>query len=203
MKLGNLQMKNTMKLMLPLALLTLTGWSAGASANDSSDPDRAYCGCDYRRPNCAIPLHQLEQFKEVAPEKTVVAPLAATPIYVGGVRYSVNQASMTPFYRTRVIPGRCPDYEPIYVEQFAGYRATIAVDGDSGQNLFFDIVGRASADMTLKVSCGSFTATDSGNKFVISTRQSTGGTCREMQVELTSSASTPTVDLSIMISEQL
>jgi hypothetical protein len=29
MKLGNLQMKNTMKLMLPLALLTLTGWSAG------------------------------------------------------------------------------------------------------------------------------------------------------------------------------
>ncbi len=196
-------MKNSIKLMLPLALLTLTGWSAGASADDSGTPERAYCECDYRRPSCPIPLHKLDQFKEVTTEQAVVAPLAATPIYVGGVRYNVNQASMTPFYRTRVIPGRCPDYEPIYIQQFAGYRATIPVDGDSGQNLFFDIVGRASADMTLKVSCGSFTATDSGNKFVISTRQSTGGTCREMQVELTTSAPTPTVDLSIMLSEQL
>lgn len=196
-------MKTPIKLMFPLMLMLATGWSATASAEGSGAIERAYCGCDYRRPNCQIPLLDLDKLKEVDSGKQVVVPLASTPIYVGGVRYSINNSMMTPFYRTRVIPPRCPNDEPIYIQQFAGYRAVIPVDGDSGQNLFFDIVGRASADMTLKVTCGNFSATDSGNKFVISTRQSTGGTCREMQVELTTNTPNPTVDLSIMLSEQI
>lgn len=197
-------MKNSLKQIFPLMLLLLTGWSVTASANEPPPgTELAYCHCDYRRPACPLPLHELDKFQVVPDSDKVVVPLAATPIYIGGVRYSINQAAMTPFYRTRIIKGVCPGDEPIYVQQFAGYRATVPVDGDYGQNLFFDISGRASADMTLKVTCGNFTSTDSGNKFVISTRQVTGGSCSEMKIELTSSAVTPTVDLSIMISEEL
>ncbi len=163
------------------------------------------CECN-RQPGrypCQRP-HVEEWLDENAIDEQAEVQQVATPIYIGGVRYSVAKSAMTPVYRERYLPPRpCLDDEPRLVRTFVGYKISIPVDGDYGQSLFFDISGRATTEMGLKVNCGSFAATDNGNKFIISQQQVTNYSCRSMDIELTTSNAAADVNLVISIAEEL
>lgn len=128
---------------------------------------------------------------------------ATAPVYVGGVRYFINQTQMTPLYRYHWVPVPPPHISERCWRVVDGLTIQIPVDGDAGQRLLFDINGRSGRDGVLTASCGSFSATDSGNKFVISSWQTTGGSCRSMRLDLRNVDATTTLDLSIQIAEQL
>lgn len=127
------------------------------------------------------------------------------PIYVGGARYTLNKSDFNPVYSTRVIYRPCRGDDPIIINTLVGYEVTFPVDGDYGQNLFFDINGRSNKSMQLAASCGTFNASDSGNKFVISKQQNTAQSCRNMKLKFTfpSNSAPATIDLTLTISEQL
>jgi hypothetical protein len=154
---------------------------------------------------CEMRRNQQAQLAKAAEQAVFANAQLATPIYIGGVRYVVDQAAMVPVYTERYVPGGpCPGDFPRYVKEFAGYSVDIPVDGDEGQSLFFDISGRAGANFNLSVSCGSFSAADQGNKFFISQRLVTNHSCKLMRIELKGSAAlAPAVQLTISIAEEI
>ncbi len=132
-----------------------------------------------------------------------VTATVVEPIYIGGMRYRISTAQMTPQYRYyRAHPPR-QDADWVCFRRHVGYRLQLPVSGDAGQPLFFDINGRSDSSVTLNVSCGSFTGTDQGNKFLISGQMATGGSCRSLDLELKNSNAVATAELTVMISEQL
>lgn len=106
---------------------------------------------------------------------------STTPIYIGGERYQLSYGDFEKLYNRRKLT--CPGLPPIYQNKYYGYRLSIPVHSDYGQELLFDIAGESSRDMTLNVSCGSFSASDFGNKYYISQRAITGGTCNRLEIE--------------------
>jgi len=162
------------------------------------DPQWHQHPCDMRR-------NQQAKLALAAEEAGSATSQQSAPIYIGGVRYAVNQTVMVPVYTERYVPGGpCPGDFPRYVKEFAGYHVDIPVDGDEGQSLFFDISGRAGANFNLSVSCGSFSAADQGNKFFISQRLVTNHSCKLMQIELKGRAEVaPSVELMISIAEEI
>ncbi|MFC3033725.1 hypothetical protein ACFOEE_14470 [Pseudoalteromonas fenneropenaei] len=172
-----------------------------------------YRCCDYDRDRFCEPYIRYAERQETeelkfSPEQILAAVTmqSVDPIYIGGARYALNKSKFTPVYRTRTIFDPCRHEEPIIINQLAGYEVSFPVDGDFGQQLYFDISGRSDRSMSLNVSCGSFSGSDSGDKFVVSKSQNTGGTCKSMTVKFSFPAGTaaPTyIDLNLMISEQL
>lgn len=168
-----------------------------------------YPCCDrYNDRLCEIERFESLTQNSVSTQQMIEAAKAVTmasPIYIGGARYTLNKSNFTPFYKTRVIFEPCAGREPITVNTLAGYEATFAVDGDFGQDLYFDISGRSNKSMRLSVSCGSLNASDSGTKWVISKKQNTGGSCKAMKVKYSFSNSTAPsyIDLNVTISETL
>lgn len=134
------------------------------------------------------------------PAKTVAA---VAPVYIGGVRYQINQTQMSPIYRYNWVPVPPPHLSDRCWQSVDGLAIQLPVDGDAGQPLMFDISGRSSAEGVLNVSCGRFSATDKGYKYLIFATQITGGSCRVMRLELRNVAVTGNVDLSVQISEAL
>ncbi len=190
------------------AAVTSPGQAGSGPVQLQSAAELQYAACEcHRQPGrypCQIPYLSEQWLDENAIDEQAEVQQMATPIYIGGVRYSVAKSAMTPVYRERYLPPRpCLDEEPRLVRTFIGYKASIPVDGDYGQSLFFDISGRATTEMGLKVSCGSFTGTDSGNKFIISAQQVTQQSCRSMDIELTTNNASADVNLVISIAEQL
>ncbi|WP_281559075.1 hypothetical protein [Thalassomonas sp. RHCl1] len=125
---------------------------------------------------------------------------AAEPIYIDGVLYQVTESDFTPIYISHYIQaGR----ERIRVERLVAYTLTIPVYGDIGQELIFDINGRSDGhNMNLTASCGTFNASDSGDKYVISSRMTTAQSCTSMKLSFAVSGSPPPfIDLSILIAE--
>lgn len=123
---------------------------------------------------------------------------AAEPIYVGGARYAITQAQLTPSFGEFM--GPC---NHVY-RWFKGYQLEIPVYGDYGEHLFFDISGRASAELNLTVSCGNFSASDRGTKFVIAQTEATRHSCQSLKLEFSGNhASPPEVNLIIAITEQI
>ncbi len=143
-------------------------------------------------------------FQSASPGGQIDATAAAVePVYIGGMRYRISTAQMTPVYRYyRAHPPR-QDADWVCFRRHQGYQLQLPVSGDAGQPLFFDINGRSDSSVTLNVSCGSFSGSDQGNKFLISGQMVTGGNCRTLTPELKNSTAVATAELTVMISEQL
>ncbi|WDE05411.1 hypothetical protein SG34_000210 [Thalassomonas viridans] len=125
---------------------------------------------------------------------------AVDPLYIDGVLYQLSKEDFTPVYISHYIQaGR----ERIRVERLVAYTLSIPVYGDIGQELLFDINGRSDGySMNLSASCGTFSASDSGDKYVISKRMTTAQSCTSMRLSFTVSGSPPpSIDLSILIAE--
>ncbi|KZN57496.1 hypothetical protein N473_06320 [Pseudoalteromonas luteoviolacea CPMOR-1] len=155
-----------------------------------------------------LSLQDIKTLSSMSEEQILSAARAVVrpePVYIGGARYTLERSNFTPIYETRFIKVIFGIKIPI--TYLTGLETSFAVDGDFGQGLFFDIGGRSSMPMTLSASCGSFNATDSGSKWLISKRQNTRGSCKHMRLKF--SLDKPTfpnnfdVNLNIMISEQL
>ncbi|CAM4216065.1 hypothetical protein [Pseudoalteromonas ostreae] len=212
----------TKLIILIFSVLTTLSFRAAASTDEqgvdalSQQTSREeqisrYPCCDpYSKRRCEIePFESLTQ-NSVSNQQMIEAAKAVTmasPIYIGGARYTLNKSNFTPFYNTRVIENPCPWEQPTIISVLAGYEATFAVDGDFGQDLYFDISGRSNKSMRLALSCGSLNASDSGTKWVISKNQNTGGSCKAMKVKYSFSNSNSTapsyIDLNVTISETL
>ncbi len=136
---------------------------------------------------------------------TVQAKIAtsATPVYIGGVRYQINQTQMSPLYRYNWVPVPPPHLSERCWQSVDGLVIQLPVDGDAGQRLMFDISGRSGTAGVLNVSCGSFNGSDRGEKYVISTTQITGGSCRILRLELRNVTASSNVALDVQISEAL
>ncbi len=132
-----------------------------------------------------------------------VSTTAVEPIYIGGMRYRISTAQMTPFYRYYRAHPPQQGADWVCFRRHLGYQLQLPVSGDAGQPLFFDINGRSDSSVTLNVSCGSFSGADQGNKFLISGQMATGGSCRSLTLELKNSNAVATAELTVMISEQL
>lgn len=126
------------------------------------------------------------------------------PIYIGGAMYNLSLGDFTPKYEpvTLYPPGNCGD--PVTINKLVGYNANVRVDGDVGQELIFDISGRSGTKvMTLNASCGSFAQSDTGDKYVISGRKVTNGSCTNMTLDFSTTSAIPasSIDLNVLIAE--
>ncbi|MBQ4863956.1 collagen-like protein [Pseudoalteromonas sp. MMG013] len=130
--------------------------------------------------------------------------MLSAPIYIGGARYTLTKSNFNPVYETRVIYDPCYFEPPRTYRQLVGYEVSFPVDGDFGQDLIYDLVGRSNKSMSLSASCGSFSGSDSGSKYVISTRKNTGGSCKNMHVKFRFTGSAPSyINLNVTISEEI
>lgn len=211
----------TKLIILIFTVLTTLSFRAAASTDEqsvdalsqqaSSEEQISRLCCDrYSKRPCQIERFESLSQNSVSNQQMIEAAKAVTmasPIYIGGARYTLNKSNFTPFYNTRVIFRPCPGEQPTTISVLAGYEATFAVDGDFGQDLYFDISGRSNKSMRLALSCGSLNASDSGTKWVISKNQNTGGSCKAMKVKYSFSNSNSTapsyIDLNVTISETL
>ncbi|MBQ4848058.1 hypothetical protein [Pseudoalteromonas sp. MMG005] len=130
--------------------------------------------------------------------------MLSAPIYIGGARYTLNKSNFNGIYETRVIYDPCDFEPPRTYRQLVGYEVSFPVDGDLSQDLIYDLVGRSNKSMSLSASCGSFSGSDSGSKYVISTRKNTGGSCKNMHVKFRFTGSAPSyINLNVTISEEI
>ncbi|MDP5214593.1 hypothetical protein ORJ66_16190 [Pseudoalteromonas tunicata] len=126
------------------------------------------------------------------------------PIYIGGERYALKKENFTPIFTT--VTHTCPDSDPLQVRYYTGYELSLPVYNDYGQKIFFDIAGKTDRQMSLNVSCGSFSASDAGDKFYISESALTSGSCTTivMKFNFNRTPSLPRyLDLNLTISEEL
>ncbi|WP_281559079.1 hypothetical protein [Thalassomonas sp. RHCl1] len=135
-----------------------------------------------------IPIEPIDPclpYPVVAPEPVLAAiDVNAEPIYIGGVMYKLTKADFIPVYRVDYIYRPCSIPQPVWV--LTGYKTTIPVDGDYGQELHFEISGRSDGtEMALQASCGDFSASDSGSKYFISKTMSTNQSCQSMKLTFT------------------
>lgn len=199
---------NTKLILLLVSLMTLLSFRVVAGTDDfqSLDVSSPIMSIQEKfpmRPKCDDDIYsQFSDIKMIESAKTVVH---VEPIFVGGARYTLNKSNFNPVYETRVILFPCPYYESRHVTVLVGYEIIFSVDGDFGQDLLFDISGRSNKSMKLKAACGSFSASDSGTKWVISKSKNTNYQCKTMHLEFSFGNSTvPSyIDLNISISEQI
>lgn len=172
-----------------LAILSTTGQAA---AKDKFGDDQISCLGNTN------PVELEHKERIVLDDSQQIA--SAPPMYVNGVRYTVNKSNFTPAYHIRYIDIGC---ELIEIKTLIGYSMILPVVGDNGQQLNFDISGRSNKNMTLKASCGSFSATDSGTKWVISRQTYTNQSCDAMKLDFTfsDSAEASYIDMSLLITE--
>ena len=122
-----------------------------------------------------------------------------TPVYINGVRYQLSKNDFTPIYKQKILDAQCGT-----VNVLTGYEINIPVEGDNGQTLIFDINGRSDGKvMNLNASCGSFTASDSGDKYVISKTMATNHSCTELvlKFDFDNVVPPPVLDINIQIAE--
>lgn len=137
------------------------------------------------------------------------SPLLADPVYIGGVKYTLDLATDLNVTTIRAIlqnPGRygyhrldgyCHDIYDFWdddcrleelKQQYhidAVYEASvrIPVSGDEGQLLNFDVFGKIdNAVAWFSVRCGSFREIDISDNIIISQTERTSGTCDEIRV---------------------
>lgn len=112
------------------------------------------------------------------------------PLYVGSARYSLNKSHF-----------KYIGYNGIYK-----FEAKFPVDGDYGQELIYDIIGKLGPVYIayLDVRCGNFYAQDQTQRIIISKTMTTSGSCKEMSVSLyTPHPGIGEVDISVMVSEKI
>ncbi|WDD97864.1 hypothetical protein [Thalassomonas actiniarum] len=122
-----------------------------------------------------------------------------TPVYINGVRYQLTKADFVPIYRQRIVDEQCG-----VANVLSGYQVTLPVQGDTGQELIFDINGRSDGKvMNLTASCGDFHATDSGDKYVITKTMVTNRSCTNMALTFEFDDINPPamMDINLQISE--
>jgi len=129
-----------------------------------------------------------------------VAAVPAEPIYIGGTLYRFTKENFTPVYEYVEYQTPC---EVIRIRKLVGYTATIPVYGDNGQDLIFDINGRSDGKvMTLTASCGTFSASDSGEKYVMFKQMKTNQSCNAMELSFAASGTEASmIELSLLIAE--
>ncbi|WDE11879.1 hypothetical protein [Thalassomonas haliotis] len=133
-------------------------------------------------------------------QEYVTQAVVAEPIYIGGTLYRFSKENFTPVYEYVEYQTPC---ELIRIRKLVAYTATIPVYGDNGQQLIFDINGRSDGKvMTLTASCGSFSATDSGDKYVMFKQMATNQSCSSMELTFAASgAEAGMIELSVLIAE--
>ena len=197
--------------MLTLILLPVTAqaYEQLPIVEDGFDP-LAYCECEIlmkedgdaaqiQRPMC-------DEIYPLEPQPlslSVSVNAAMEPIYIGGVLYQLDKADFTPEYNERWYWPPCEE-DPVLIKTLKGYTVNIPVDGDYGQDLIFDINGRSDGKiMNLTATCGAFSASDSGDKYIISKQMNTNGTCTNMELkfDFTSSIPPTMIELSVLIAE--
>ncbi|WP_281559074.1 hypothetical protein [Thalassomonas sp. RHCl1] len=126
--------------------------------------------------------------------------VVADPIYIGGTLYRFSKENFTPVYEYVEYHTPC---EVIRIRKLVAYTATVPVYGDNGQQLIFDINGRSDGKvMTLTASCGSFSATDSGDKYVMFKQMATNQSCTAMELTFAASgAEAQMIELTVLIAE--
>ncbi|WDE11874.1 hypothetical protein [Thalassomonas haliotis] len=131
------------------------------------------------------PIDPCLRYPVAAPEPVLAEmDIYVEPIYIGGVMYKLTKADFTPIYRVEYIYRPCSIPQPVWV--LTGYKTTIPVNGDYGQELHFEISGRSDGtEMALQASCGYFSASDSGSKYFISKSMITNQSCQSMQLTFT------------------
>ncbi|KID54544.1 hypothetical protein JF50_21680 [Pseudoalteromonas luteoviolacea] len=136
-------------------------------------------------------------------ESDFMSMFSGRSIYIGGERHSLTQSDFS--VRTVTETYYCPGLEPLVVQRAVGLDLSLPVYNDFGQKLYFDIAGRASRNMQMSASCGTFSASDSGDKFYVSQGAVTGGSCDQLNLSFDFSRyyTTPSLSLSVMISEEL
>ena len=151
---------------------------------------------DYYNCMSTGPVLALDPSEQVAE----VAAVPAEPIYIGGTLYRFTKENFTPVYEYVEYATRC---EVIRIRKLVGYTATIPVYGDNGLELIFDINGRSDGKvMTLTASCGSFSASDSGDKYVMFRQMHTNQSCTSMKLSFAASgAEASMIELSLLIAE--
>ncbi|ODB35629.1 hypothetical protein BB427_03245 [Pseudoalteromonas sp. BMB] len=129
-----------------------------------------------------------EDISKSVPTEEMLAELNVatlnSPIYIGA-RYNFGKSNFSPIYTVRYVFNPCFMEEPIRINELTGYEATFKVDGDYGPDLIFDINGRSDKTMNLSVSCGLFSASDSGDEWVISKTENTVKSCQSMKLKYT------------------
>ncbi|WP_281559078.1 hypothetical protein [Thalassomonas sp. RHCl1] len=143
------------------------------------------------------PLSQnLEELENI---EASISQLALDPIYINGVIHKLTKADFVPVYKTIYYDNPCLGA----IRRFVGYKTSIPVIGDYGQNLVFELSGRSAKSMKLTASCGNFSGTDTGSKYVISKSMSTNQTCENMVLEFSVDdyQQSSTIDLNVLIAE--
>ena len=121
------------------------------------------------------------------------------PVYINGVRYQLTKQDFTPIYEAIVPVAECG-----IVNVLTGYQIDIPVQGDTGQQLIFDINGRSGGKtMKLSARCGNFSANDTGDKYVITQTMATNSSCTNMQLTfaVNDGVAAANIDLNLQISE--
>ncbi|MDP4985606.1 hypothetical protein [Pseudoalteromonas tunicata] len=193
----------TLLMLFTFITLNIFSFSAFSSEEQDANPLRRQCCTD---PSRICEIQRMQDSVSIDQMFAAAKPMIlSTPIYVGGARYTLTKSDFNPVYTTRVIYDPCFMSEPRVINILVGYEVVFPVDGDYGQNLFFDINGRSNKSMSLTASCGTFSASDSGSKFIISQRKNTGGSCKNMQLKFTfpTNSAPASIDLTVTISEQL
>ena len=170
------------------------GWQ-GAS-------EQAMLGCGSWGTDCSSTIDPCEyfDFAVAAPEPGGALSngfgnkLTGTTVYVGGVRYSLSKSSFTPVYED-LSNGECPNGTKL-----TGYKTSLSVVGDNGQSLIFDMSGQSDRSVSLTASCGSFSGSDSGTKYIIAREMSTGGSCRNMNLTFKFNWRLPPASLNLNLS---
>ncbi|WDD99074.1 hypothetical protein [Thalassomonas actiniarum] len=141
----------------------------------------------------------IQNQEELENIETSITQLALAPIYINGVIYKLNKEDFVPVYKTTYYENPCLGS----IRRFVGYKTAIPVIGDYGQNLVFELSGRSAKSMKLTASCGNFSGTDTGTKYVISRNMSTNQTCENMVLEFSvdDNQHSSTIDLNVLIAE--
>lgn len=139
-----------------------------------------------------------QQSKEIVDKTSVSSLNNVEPIHIGGARYKLSLSDFTPVPQT--CGGACHGGVP----KIIGYKTSVPVYGDFAQDLFFDIFGDSGKkSMTLNTQCGTYQDTDLGPEYTMSQVTNTNESCQNLSVSFTTDGAASSVDLTILISEEL
>ena len=214
-----------MKLHLLLCLSLISAIPHLAKANESDDVSTlaaipSFCECvidddGTRRLECEgpgpilvpdpFPIHGPDPIDwQSGPVAMSAQALTTEPpiLYINGTLRQLDKSHFTPQYQITSTNLGCGG-DPVFSRTLVGYTIDLSVHGDAGQDLVFEINGRSDKSMHLSAQCGSFNASDSGNKFVISKQANTAQSCQNLSIDFAiSDGVAPTyINLSVVIAE--
>lgn len=159
--------------------------------------------CTYIDDLVSCPVSTLQQgaiLDGVALQNTNM--LSSEPIYIGGARYQLTRNDFTAVIIQVPIP--IPFGRKIKIPILVGYKASVPVYGDFGQDLYFDIFGNSGTkNMNLTAVCGSYSDSDVGPEYTMSQLKSTDGSCQRLDLMFTTSGAASSINLNVLISEKL